>query len=177
MSPQYLYSMWHHQVASAGTISPNVQYDIPYLEATGAIASYDTSLGVSSATIQDETSSLTASNTGPLGTAGVTTYMPETGGRTDIGLQPAWTVAALLSQDAAANQVMFADANAAGGIPWHFTDESTGEALNTQTYPNFWDDYRGTLGAYQRMAQRQSSRFRGRPRRRTCRTSITYRTC
>jgi hypothetical protein len=143
--PQYLYSTWDHQVASAGTVNPNVQYDIPYLEATGAVPSYDTSLGVSDATIQGNLNALTAANTGPLGTAGVTPYMPMTGGRNDIGAQPAWVAEALLSQNAAAQQVMTADAAAAGGIPWHYTDESTGKPVNTLTYPNFWEDYRGEL--------------------------------
>src|ERR1044071_5658431 len=50
-----------------------------------------------------------------------------------------------MSQNASAAQVVTADANAAGGVPWHFTDESTGLPINTQTYPAFWDDYRGTL--------------------------------
>src|SRR5205823_4208426 len=49
---QYLYSMWHHEVGSAGTIAPNIQYDLPYLEATGAIPTYDTSFGVSDSAIQ-----------------------------------------------------------------------------------------------------------------------------
>ncbi len=32
---------------------------------------------------------------------------------------------------------MMADANASGSIPWHYTDESTGEPINGQAYPNF----------------------------------------
>ena len=142
---QYLYSTWDHQVSSAGTVNPNVQYDIPYLEATGAIPAYDTSLGVSDAVIQANLNGLTAANTGPLGTAGVTTFMPETGGRDDIGAQPAWVAEALMSQNAAAQQVMMADAAAAGGIPWHYIDESTGQPINTLTYPTFWADSRGVL--------------------------------
>ena len=38
---------------------------------------------------------------------------------------------------------MMANANAAGGIPWHFTDESTGQPINPITYSNFWADGRG----------------------------------
>jgi hypothetical protein len=29
---------------------------------------------------------------------------------------------------------MMADADAAGGVPWHFTDESTGKPINGDTY-------------------------------------------
>src|SRR5262249_45581079 len=31
-----------------------------------------------------------------------------------------------------------------GGVPWHFTDESTGEAINAQTYPTFWQNGNNT---------------------------------
>src|SRR5258708_17906253 len=60
---QYLYSMWDHQVASSGTISPNVQHDVPYLIATGAVPAYDTSYGVSDAAIQNNYNGLNATNT------------------------------------------------------------------------------------------------------------------
>src|SRR4029077_3687110 len=133
----YLYSMWDHQVASAGTISPNIQYDVPYLIGTGAVPAYDTSYGVSDAAIQNNLSGLNATNTGPLGTGEVATYMPSPGGRDDIGPQPNWTAQWLLSQNAEVYQVMMADANASGSIPWHYTNESTGEPINGQTYPNF----------------------------------------
>jgi hypothetical protein len=142
---QYLYSMWDHEVDSAGTISPNVQYDIPYMEATGAIPAYDTSFGVSDSAIQTSYNGLNATNTGPMGTGEVTTYMPDTGGRPDIGPQPNWVAQWLTSQNATARTVMMADADASGSVPWHFTDESTGKPINEQTYPTFWQDSRGPI--------------------------------
>jgi hypothetical protein len=141
--------MWDHQVASAGTINPNVQYDVPYLEATGAIQAYDTSYGVSDAAIQYNYGNLNATDTGPMGTGTVDTYMPGTGGRQDIGPQPNWTAQWLLSQNPAAYAVMMADANASGGVPWHYTDESTGEAVNGQTYPNLYSNPGPVNGAPQ----------------------------
>ena len=143
--PQYLYTTWDHQVASTGRISPNVQYDLGYLEAANAIPNYDTSLGVSDAAIQNNLSLLTPGNTGPMGSALVDTYMPDTGGRDDLGPEPAWMAEWLMAQNPAASQVMLANAAAGGTVPWHYTDESTGTQINVQTYPNFWDDYRGTL--------------------------------
>lgn len=134
---QYLYSLWDHQVASAGTINPNIQYDVPYLIATGAVPAYDTSYGIAEAPVQGNLSNLNPTDTGPMGTAEVTTFMPTTGGRNDIGPQPNWTAQWLLSQSAAAQTVMMADGNASGSIPWHYIDESTGEPLNLDTYPSF----------------------------------------
>jgi hypothetical protein len=135
---------------SPETASPvgyvNVQYDVPYLMATGATQYYDTSIGVNDATIQNDYAGLTPTNTGPMGTANVHVYMPDAGGRDDLAPQPQWTVRWLMSQNANAWYVMMANANASGNIPWHFTDESTNApvvALNYQG-PNpapgyFWE--------------------------------------
>ncbi len=51
---QYLYSLWDHRVDSAGTINPNVQYDVSYLTAAAALPAYDQSYGVSNAAIQTD---------------------------------------------------------------------------------------------------------------------------
>jgi hypothetical protein len=134
---QYLYSMWHHEVDS--TPVPSVQYDVKYLSAAGAIQNYDLSLGVTAAAIAADLSTLTAVKTAPMGTGNVTTYMPETGGRPDIGPQPTWTARWIVSQDATARQVMMVNADASGSVPWHYTDENTGQPLSRVTYPKFMD--------------------------------------
>ncbi len=62
---------------SAGTINPNVQYDVSYLTAAAALPTYDQSYGVSSAAIQKDYSKLNPASstgygsTGPMGTAEV----------------------------------------------------------------------------------------------------------
>jgi hypothetical protein len=120
--------------------------------ATGAVQAYDTSSGVSDAAIQQNYSALNTSSgvvgsTGPMGTADVTTYMPGTGGRQDIAPQPNWTAQWLLSQNATAQQVMMANGDASGSIPWHYIDQDTGEPISSQTYPNFVinEDYPGSV--------------------------------
>src|SRR5205085_9444301 len=71
---QYLYSLWHHQVGSVGTISPNVQYDVPYLIAAAGLPNYDSAYGISDAAIQANYGALNPSmssgsgSTGPMGT-------------------------------------------------------------------------------------------------------------
>jgi hypothetical protein len=70
---QYLYSLWHHQVDSPGTVSPAVQYDISYLTAAASLPAYDQSYGVSNARVQANYNALNPStstgfgSTGPLG--------------------------------------------------------------------------------------------------------------
>ena len=74
---QYLYSMWDHRVDSAGTINPNVQYDVSYLTAAAALPAYDQSIGAGNAAIQANYNKLNPSistgygSTGPMGTAEV----------------------------------------------------------------------------------------------------------
>ena len=43
----------------------------------------------------------------------------------------------LLSQNATARSDMMEDADASGSIPWHYTDEKTGDPINPEAYPTF----------------------------------------
>ena len=140
---QYQYSTWHQEIASGPVSSAHVVFDLAYLEKSGAVPGYDPSLGVNSSAISGAASQLTAANTGILGSALVTQYMPETGGRPDLGPTTTWTANYLVTQDATAQSVMLATADAAGAVPWHLIDSSTGEALSIENYPNLWVDYRG----------------------------------
>ena len=142
-SSQYLYSLWHHQVDSAGTINPNVQYDVSYLIAAAALPAYDQSYGVSNTAVQTNYNKLNPSistgfgSTGPMGTAEVMPDMPGTGGRPDIGTQPNWVAQWLLSQNSTAETVMMANADASGGVPWHLVDENTGTLVHERGLPVF----------------------------------------
>jgi hypothetical protein len=150
---QYLYSLWHHRVDSAGSINPNVQYDVSYLSEAAALPAYDQSFGVDTAAIQTDYGKLNPSistgygSTGPLGTAEVYTAMGTTGARPDIATQPNWVAQWVLSQDSAAYAVMMANADAAGGIPWNLVDESTGTLIRKDNYPNFFQDPRNTANS------------------------------
>jgi hypothetical protein len=76
------------------------------------------------------------------------TYMPNTGGRADIGTQPNWVALWLLSQNNAAEAVMMANADASGGVPWHLFDENTGTLFTKGDYPTFWHDIRNYPNSY-----------------------------
>jgi Ca2+-binding RTX toxin-like protein len=134
---QYAYSTWHQAVASPGAVDPHVVYDTAYLIATGAIPAYDLSTSVSAATIADQLQRLAQADTGPLGSALLNQYMPTTGNRPDIGPETAWTAEYLTSQSADAAKIMYANADAAGGVPWHLvgTDD---EVLRISDRSNSW---------------------------------------
>src|SRR5690606_24262905 len=69
---------WHQEVWSAGGPSTHGARDVEYLIKTGAIPAVDTSLGVSEQTILNDLAKLASADTGPLGNALVTKYMPGT---------------------------------------------------------------------------------------------------
>lgn len=135
----HLYSMWHYDTCP----KPNVQYDVPYLIATGAVPQYDLSLGADDASIAADMEYL--ATFAPLRTGLVTTYMPATGGRPDIGPLTRWSARWLVSQDARARQVVLAIGDVAGSVPWHMRDEATDQPVSKANYPNYWWDSRGPV--------------------------------
>jgi hypothetical protein len=71
-----------------------------------------------------------------MGNALLEKYFPQTGGRSEIGPYPRWTVNYLISQDPRAKEVMLAIADAAAAVHVHYRDEDTGYPLDLDRYPN-----------------------------------------
>ncbi|WP_425450522.1 calcium-binding protein, partial [Virgifigura deserti] len=139
---------WHQEVWSDGAPGVNVVRDVPYLVQTAAVPGYDTSIAIDGAALDKELAKLANTDTGPMGSALVETAMPGTGGRFDIGPTTTWNARYLLSQDPRALEVMLANADAAGSIPWHFRDNATGEYIRVDDHPQLWIDERGVGGRY-----------------------------
>lgn len=78
---------------------------------------------------------------GPMDSAGVTTYMPTTGERPDVGWVTDPSGYFMLTNDA---RRMLAWAQAAGSCPLHFRDEATGRPIDLIRYPkaNAYDEPR-----------------------------------
>ena len=137
---------WHTEVWQGDDPSVHVIRDMDYFLKTGAVSNYDFSMGVKDSVLQQAYDAMQASDTDPMGTGTVETYMPGTGGRPDIGPLPTWAVRYLATQDERAEDVLFANADAAGGIPWHYVDENTGEVISIDDFPNIWLDFRDASG-------------------------------
>lgn len=137
---QYQYQNWNTTVGTAGPQSQvNVQHDIAYLEATGLIPNYDTTLGMSPSVLQDiENTEASAGFGQPLAVNGVTQYMPGVGGRYDIGPTTGYDAAWLLSQNPEAAVAALAQADTAGAVPWNFFNTSTGDYFTSLDSPNIW---------------------------------------
>jgi hypothetical protein len=148
---QYQYQDWS---LTTGTTPPaaglNIQHDIAYLEATGAIPNYDIQYGVPAGNLANEAAAIAAPGwNAPLGTDGITQYMPMVGGRADIGPTTQANATWLITQSATAAAYALGQAQEAGSVPWHFYDPtSNGTFLNTADYANIWTDGRGGPGSY-----------------------------
>lgn len=144
------YQNWHRsfsldeQDGGQGTGGLNIRHDIADLADTGAIAHYDTGLDVAEGLLQAWGAAAQAPGaTAPLAPHGVQQFMPGTGGRDDIGFTTAANTAWLLTGDARVAGYAMGQAEAAGAVPWHLWDATTGNWLSAADHPALWTDPRG----------------------------------
>ncbi|MEO0879974.1 MAG: right-handed parallel beta-helix repeat-containing protein, partial [Pseudomonadota bacterium] len=145
-------STWRQRLSTRAAPSPHVAFDPAGLARSGAIAPLDGSLGIRRSVITNNLGALRGR--GPLSSGLIEKHFPRGGGRPDIGLYPQWTANYLITQDAAAKAVMLATAEAGGGAPWHFRDETTGAPVRTDQRTTFWADPRGVARARARTSRR-----------------------
>jgi Ca2+-binding RTX toxin-like protein len=138
---QYQFQVWAQDVTqdSSAKQTLNVQHDIDYLERTGAIWNYDLTASVGAAP------SVPSSWTSVLGVNGLDQYMPDVGGRGDIGPTTAANATWLITQDASAATYALAQDQAAGSIPWHYYDTAKGHYLSVTDYPQLFIDPRAAV--------------------------------
>lgn len=149
---QYQYQDWHVVVGTGpSSAQVNIQHDIAYLEQTGAIPYYDLGLGVDASLLGQEMAIMAKPGwDAPLSPNGISQYMPDVGGRPDIGPTTAWNAAWLMTQNPIAARFAVGQADAAGAVPWHFYNAATGRFFTTDDIPNIWagappdDDTSGT---------------------------------
>jgi hypothetical protein len=153
---QYQYQTWDQPIYSTGSAPPvNVQQDVAALERTGAVQNWDLSAGLLTHDVSIAIARLGTAQFSILQSGYYTQYMPETGGRADIGPQTKWNVEWLITQNAGAAQYALAQADAGGSIPWHLWDPTTGTYISAQTYANLWvtgDNLGNAIGLVQPMS-------------------------
>ncbi|MGH7213140.1 MAG: beta strand repeat-containing protein, partial [Acetobacteraceae bacterium] len=142
---QYQYTAWDQTFTSNGAPGVNVQHDIAALEKTGLIQNYDLTTGVATSQITGtETTQLESVGfDSVLGNTGIYKGMPDTGARWDIGTTTEGNALWLMTQNATAAEYALDQANAAGSVPWHMLDPTTGNYLTAAAYPTLWVDPRG----------------------------------
>ncbi|MDO9436436.1 hypothetical protein, partial [Hydrogenophaga sp.] len=137
----YHHARWHKVVWTGTEPQVRVRHNMPYFLASKATLNYDLGIYTNAASkresvLAQEAQQLAAANTSPMGPAFLSTYFPGTGGRPELGLNPRWTALYLVTQDDRARASMFANANAAAGVPMHYRNESTDNPLDITAYPN-----------------------------------------
>jgi hypothetical protein len=113
----------------------HVRHNTAYLIATKAVPNYDRSITVSPTAIASLKSQFTGTNAEPMQSGLAAPYMPETGGRLDIGLLPGWSVMYLLSMDKDAKAATLGTADLAGSWSSHYRDKKTGRVVSLLDYP------------------------------------------
>lgn len=122
---------WHRVLTPFEDV--NVRYDLDYLARTGAVPTYDRTVEMAPEALESW-GTAAAAPVEPMQVRLLETYMPATGGRSDIGVLPAWTAGWLLSMDARARRAMLAVADSAAAFAIHYRDKDTGDVVSLETY-------------------------------------------
>lgn len=137
------YQTWHQQIWSDGPPGAHVVHDVAALARVGAIFNYDLRTGVDAGLLARFTAGMGGPGFGVLGNAGITKYMPMTGGRADIGPTTLPNTIWLVTMHPDAARYALAQADGAGSIPWHFHDVAVNEPVSPLRHPKLWVDGRG----------------------------------
>lgn len=116
---------------SGGAPNVHVAHDKSYLMATGAVPNYDQTLAITDAALQNEASAWAAAPKGPGAIGVLNPYMPNVGGRAEIGHLPRFAARYLLTMDRPAARTkplkdsIVGHGDLAGSWPIHLRDAAT----------------------------------------------------
>ncbi|MFN9111816.1 MAG: hypothetical protein ACK5XN_17260, partial [Bacteroidota bacterium] len=97
-----------------------INHNVGYLASTRAIPNYDSGVALSSTSVANILTRWQTAAKGPFESGLWNPYMPNTGGRPDIGLFTSWHIAALYSDDPQLQQVVAAQTDLAAAWRMHF---------------------------------------------------------
>jgi hypothetical protein len=129
------HARWHKVIWSEGFGEPEVAHHIPTLLDSRAVPHFDPDLIIPDEVVRQDFQALSKTDTGPMGGAQITPYMPTSGGRADIAPLPRWAVVSLLTMDPRARAILFANADAGGAIPIHYRDKKTDLPVSLDDHP------------------------------------------
>jgi hypothetical protein len=128
------HTRWKKTFWWGGEPTVHVRHNSQYLIASKALPNYDQTIVPSAASLSTMLANYNANNQ-PMQSGVATPYMPNTGGRPDLGLQPMWVVNYLLTQDKGAKTAMMGTADLAGSYSVHYRDQKTDRPLSINDYP------------------------------------------
>jgi hypothetical protein len=113
----------------------NVKLNTSYLLDSKALPNFDRTLTMTETNLAALQTKWTGAVTEPMNIGMAIPYMPQTGGREDIGMLPAWAATWLLSMDKRAAQATMGTATLAGSWSSHYRDKNTGRPISLLDYP------------------------------------------
>ena len=121
----------------------NIYHNPAYLAQTKLVPKYDTAVVIPESRITADYSAWLSKPRTIGGTGLWQPYMPTTGGRRDIGLNPSWNVAALLSGDWRNREIMLGQAELAGWWQYQIregdpTKANMGRTIHCHTRGTYW---------------------------------------
>lgn len=131
----YHHARWRKLAWWGGEPALHLRHDTPQLIASRALPNYDSTVEIREGALGEAAAKWSGPKTEPMGVGLALPGMPTTGGRGDIGLQPEWAVAYLLSMDRRAKRVTMGTADLAGSWSMHYRDRRTGRPVSLFDYP------------------------------------------
>ncbi len=116
--------------------SVEVRLDSAYLISTGVVPNYDPKLSVSESALAGFEEEWSGPITEPMGSGLLEPYMPETGGRRDIGILPNWAAIYVLTMDPRARLVTLGTGDSAGSFGIHYRDRNSDRPITIDDYPD-----------------------------------------
>jgi hypothetical protein len=113
----------------------NVKLNTSYLLDSKALQNFDRTLTMAESNLSNLQARWTGDITEPMNIGMAVPYMPQTGGREDIGMLPAWAATYLLSMDKRAAKATMGTADLAGSWSAHYRDKNTGRPISLLDYP------------------------------------------
>ncbi len=136
----YRQARWRRVVQWGPSLDVHVEHDPNYLASTLAVPTYDSRLNIPESTLVDMDNEWSGGATRLMNSGFIETFMPQGGGRRDIGPLPRWTARYLITQDARAKRAALGNSEQAGSFGIHYRDRDTGLPISLDTFPDITRD-------------------------------------
>jgi hypothetical protein len=131
----YQHARWHKVGWSGAEPKVAVAQALQPFTGSKIVPNYKLDFPIFRRDLAKTSEALAHSDVEPMGNGLVSTYMPMTGGRRDIGFLPTWSVFHLLGMDPQARRVDLANGDVAGSVPLHYRDKATELPVSLDDHP------------------------------------------
>jgi hypothetical protein len=131
----YHHARWRKTFWWGGEPAVHVKHNSGYLMASKALPNYDASIVVPETALAAIKNKFTGAVTEPMAVGMAVPYMPQTGGRTDIGILPGWAATYLVTMDKRAKDATLGTADLAGSWSSHYRNQLTDRPVTVFDYP------------------------------------------